>query len=77
MKNLLNWRFFVKSLVSATIAVSAFCTLNAQDTIRYLIITEYRGDDSRENYVEISNVGDSTLNLSDFQIGDVDPWNAP
>lgn len=51
--------------------------LNAQDTIRTLLITEFRGDDSRENYVEITNVGATTLNLADFQIGTVSPWSTP
>ncbi len=51
--------------------------LNAQDTIRTLVITEYRGDDSRQNFVEISNVGTTTLNLANFQIGTVSPWSTP
>jgi hypothetical protein len=51
--------------------------LSAQDTVRTLLITEFRGDDSRANYVEISNVGNTTLNLADFQIGTVSPWSPP
>lgn len=51
--------------------------LNAQDTIRTLVISEVRLDDARESYIEIANVGTTTLNLKDFQIGNVTPWNTP
>jgi len=51
--------------------------INAQDTIRTLVISEVRLDDARESYIEISNVGTTTLNLSDFQVGTAGPWSTP
>ena len=43
--------------------------LYAQDTIDYLIITEYRGDNTNSTYLELTNVGDQDVQLSDFNIG--------
>jgi hypothetical protein len=51
--------------------------LSAQEAIRSLVISEVRSDDARHSYVEISNVGTTTLNLSQFEIGIVGPWTAP
>jgi hypothetical protein len=51
--------------------------LNAQDTIRTLVISEVRLDDIREAYVEISNVGETTLNLSQFELGIIGAWTVP
>lgn len=41
----------------------------AQDTIDYLIITEWRGDNTNMTYLELTNVGDQPVQLSDFHIG--------
>jgi hypothetical protein len=51
--------------------------LNAQDTIRTLVISEVRLDDAREGYVEISNVGTTTLNLAQFELGVIGAWTVP
>ena len=51
--------------------------LNAQDTIRTLIITEVRLDDARHSYVEITNVGATTLNLAQFELGQIGAWTLP
>jgi hypothetical protein len=51
--------------------------LNAQDTIRTLVISEVRLDDARHSYVEITNVGATTLNLAQFELGQVGAWTQP
>jgi len=51
--------------------------LNAQDTIRTLIISEVRLDDARETYVEITNMGTTTVNLAQFEMGVVGAWTQP
>jgi hypothetical protein len=51
--------------------------LSAQDTIRTLVISEVRLDDTRHSYVEISNVGTTTLNLAQFEIGIIGAWTVP
>jgi hypothetical protein len=50
--------------------------LRAQDTIRTLIISEARFDQAHEAYVELTNVGDSTLHLKNFEFGHVGPWTS-
>jgi hypothetical protein len=51
--------------------------LNAQDTIKTLIISEVRLDDARHTYVEISNVGDTPIDLSKFELGTIGAWDTP
>ncbi len=63
-------------LLLLTLAVSCG-VLNAQDTIRSLIISEARLDAAQNAYVEITNVGDAPLNMSDFEFGTVGPWTQP
>lgn len=50
--------------------------LNAQDTIRSLIITEARMNRPALAYVELTNMGDATINLSEFEFGKVGAWDA-
>lgn len=50
--------------------------LKAQDTIRTLIISEARIDEAHEAYCEITNVGDTTLHLKNFEFGHVGPWTS-
>ena len=51
--------------------------LSAQDdTIRTLIITEARMDRADYSYVELTNMGTDTLNLSQFEFGRVDPFTS-
>src|SRR5690554_1891811 len=45
--------------------------LNAQDTIRSLIISEARLDNPRDSYIEITNVGNEAINLSQFKVGEL------
>jgi hypothetical protein len=51
--------------------------LNAQDTIRSLVITEARLDRGDHTYCEITNMGADTVNLSDFEFGCIRPWATP
>ena len=49
--------------------------LNAQDTIKTLIITEARMTHPMENYAELTNMGDEPIQLSEFEFGLIRPWN--
>jgi hypothetical protein len=51
--------------------------LNAQDTIKTLIITEARLDDARHTYVEITNMGTTPVNLAQFELGVIGAWDQP
>ncbi len=51
--------------------------LNAQDTIKTLIITEARLDDARHTYVEITNMGSTAVNLAQFELGVIGAWDQP
>ncbi len=51
--------------------------LSAQEPYRSLIITEARLGGEPNAYVELTNMGDQTINLSEFELGTVGPWNAP
>jgi hypothetical protein len=57
--------------------VVSFGMLNAQDTIRTLIISEARVDAASSAYVEITNVGNIALDLNDFEFGVIGPWTDP
>ncbi len=48
--------------------------LSAQEAYRQLIITEAALGARPMAYVEITNMGDETVNLSDFELGKVTPW---
>jgi hypothetical protein len=41
------------------------------------VISEARLDDARRSYIEVSNVGADTINLGDFEIGTIVPWQSP
>jgi hypothetical protein len=49
--------------------------LNAQDTIRSLVITESRMSGGPQNYLEITNMGDKPVQLSQFELGHMTPWS--
>jgi len=51
--------------------------LNAQDTIRSLVITEARINAQSDNYVEITNMGNDPVNMKDFEFGCIHPWSDP
>ncbi len=52
-------------------------SLFAQDTIRSLVITEARLNAAPDNYIEITNMGTEAVNLSQFELGTIRPWNDP
>lgn len=43
--------------------------ISAQDTINYLVITEYRGDNTHNAYLELTNMGEEPVQLNQFEIG--------
>ena len=49
----------------------------AQDTIRSLVITEARLDRNDLAYVELTNMGTESIDLSQFEFGRVGAWTAP
>jgi hypothetical protein len=51
--------------------------LNAQDTIRTLIISEARIDNQHNAYLELTNVGTDTLDLSNFEVARCGAWTKP
>ena len=51
--------------------------ISAQDTIRYLIITEARMDRTDGSYIEITNMGTNPVQLNNFEFGRVDAWSTP
>jgi hypothetical protein len=51
--------------------------LSAQDTIRSLIITELRIDHQASIYYELTNMGDTPIDLSEFEVGVIDPFTQP
>jgi hypothetical protein len=48
----------------------------SQDTIRSLVITEVRLSGSITGYIELTNMGDSAVQLSQFEIGALSPWQS-
>src|SRR5664279_154498 len=58
------------------ILVIFLTSLRAQDTIRNLIFSEARLDEAHECYFELTNMGDSTLHLKNFELGIVHPLNS-
>jgi hypothetical protein len=51
--------------------------LYAQEPYRNLIFSEVRMNDPRFNYIEITNMGNKTVNLAEFEVGSNSPWDAP
>lgn len=51
--------------------------LRAQEAYRNLIFSEVRMDEWHHTYAEITNMGDQTVNLGDFELGTITPWNDP
>lgn len=41
---------------------------------RHLVITEALQSSTPDNYVEFTNMGDSTIDLSEFEFGHIGPW---
>lgn len=56
----------------------SFGILNAQDdTIRTLVITEARMNPPGHAYCELTNMGTETIDLVDFEFGEIPPWTDP
>jgi hypothetical protein len=51
-------------------------SLFSQDTIRSLVITEARLSGSNTGYIEFTNMGDSVIQLNEFEIGALSPWQS-
>ena len=49
--------------------------LNAQDTIRTLLITESRMSGTPQNYIELTNMGNDPVQLNQFELGHLSPWS--
>lgn len=66
----------LKLLLLFLFVVSCGVLLKAQTTKPYnkLLITEARINGSSNNYVEVTNVGDETIDLADFEIMKITPW---
>jgi hypothetical protein len=57
--------------------LTGFGILNAQGPYRNLIISEASLGVAPMAYVELTNKGDVTINLSEFELGKVSPWSLP
>jgi hypothetical protein len=50
--------------------------LHAQEPYRSLVISEARRDTPNQGFLELTNMGDQTINLNDFKFGMISPWSA-
>ncbi|MBN2813397.1 MAG: T9SS type A sorting domain-containing protein [Bacteroidales bacterium] len=66
-----------KILLLLTFLTCGVISAQVEDTIRTLIITEVRLDDARRGYIEITNVGTEAIDLSEFELGKIEPWQTP
>jgi len=57
---------FVFVLWSGAISAQIY---HHQDTVKSLVITEYRGDNTHQTYLELTNMGDEPIQLGQFKIG--------
>lgn len=66
----------LKLLLLFLFVVSCGVLLKAQTTKPYnkLLITEARINGTTQNYVEVTNVGNETIDLADFEIMKITPW---
>ena len=73
-----NFKFTIMKLKFLLFSMLLAFVLNAQEPNRSLIISEVRltGWDN-EKYVEITNMGNSDVNLSEFKFGNMRPWASP
>lgn len=69
----------LKLLLFFLFVVSCGIVLQAQTTKPYnnLIITEALTASTPDNYVEFTNMGTETIDLSEFEYGKITPWNDP
>lgn len=67
----------MKTKLWITFVLYAFASwLQAQDSIKNLIISEARFDNTFNAYVELINMSDSALQLSCFEFGVAHPWDS-
>ena len=65
-----------EKLITILCAICFIAQVNAQiSEVPRLIISEWRGDNMQSAYVELTNVGDEAINLSDFTAMSVRPWS--
>lgn len=62
-------------LMLILISLAATFTYAQNDTVRHVIFTEWRGDAETHAYAEITNVGDSAVDLSRFTLNGMYPWS--
>jgi len=48
-----------------------------QEPYRNLIFSEVNISEHHFTYFELTNMGDKTIDLSEFEVGVVTPWTAP
>jgi hypothetical protein len=75
MKTTVLRKLFVLTLT--ILFIQGWQTVMSQIVAPKLIITEFFGDTHQRNYVEITNVGDSALDLGNFEMGTMLPWANP
>lgn len=63
----------MKKLLLLSFLLIAVIPLQAEDTIRNLIFTEWRGDQMNHAYVELTNMGNVNLDLSKFTLATIAP----
>lgn len=63
----------MKKLLLICYLLIAIIPLQAEDTIRNLIFTEWRGDQMTNAYVELTNMGDAPVDLSRFTLATITP----
>ncbi|MHB9140813.1 MAG: hypothetical protein ACYC25_02940, partial [Paludibacter sp.] len=69
----------LKLLLLFLLVVGFGALANAQTTKPYtnLVITEALYCSTPDNYVELTNMGTETIDLSNFEFGKITPWNDP
>ena len=71
---LLNLNLHImKKLLPILLLTIFFFPATAQDTIRHLIFTEWRGDGMTNAYTELTNVGNVPVDLSKFTLATITP----
>jgi hypothetical protein len=68
-------RILLQVLLIFILSVFTGQRLRAQDTIPRVIISEFSSTTIFRDYVELTNVGDTAVNLKDFELGNLVYWN--
>lgn len=68
----------LKFLLLFLMVVGFSAWMNAQTKpYKYLIITESRNSEASQNYIEFTNMGTETVDLSEFEFGEIGNGNTP